>query len=236
MKLNSTVVLTFILLFLMLGSGVASGMGGFVVGRAALKGVTQPEVRPTNKLTRNKRSVMGKDQVEILREQDILATVKAQINAKPKAKSKSKNKDKSKTSSESTTDKNSREESTNSTKSASSQLEFPLRSKNQGVTMEVRNARTEGGSLLLNVSLKNQGSRAVRFLYSFLNVTDDGGHTLSASTEGLPGELPANGQEFSGTVSIPTAMLEDAKKLSLTLKDYPEQKLQLQLDEIPVER
>ena len=59
---------------------------------------------------------------------------------------------------------------------------------------------------------------------------------MSAITEGLPGELPADGQEFSGTVSIPTALLEDSKKLSLTLTDYPDQKLQLKMSEIPVVR
>jgi hypothetical protein len=84
--------------------------------------------------------------------------------------------------------------------------------------------------------MKNDGSNPVRFLYSFLNVTDDQGRALSAITEGLPGELPANSQEFTGTVSIPTALLEDAKKLSLTLTDYPDQKLQLKMAEIPVNR
>jgi hypothetical protein len=59
---------------------------------------------------------------------------------------------------------------------------------------------------------------------------------LSAITEGLPGEVPANGEEFTGTVSIPTALLEDAKSLSLTLTDYPDQKLQLKMSEIPIAR
>jgi len=31
-------------------------------------------------------------------------------------------------------------------------------------------------------------------------------------------------------------LLEDAKKLSLTLTDYPDQKLQLKMSEIPVAR
>jgi hypothetical protein len=69
-----------------------------------------------------------------------------------------------------------------------------------------------------------------------LNVTDDQGRALSAITEGLPGELPPTGEAFSGTVSIPTALLEDAKKLSMTLTDYPDQKLQLKMSEIPVAR
>jgi hypothetical protein len=35
-------------------------------------------------------------------------------------------------------------------------------------------------------------------------------------------------------VTIPTALLENAKELSLTLTDYPAQKLQLQIAGIPV--
>jgi hypothetical protein len=35
-------------------------------------------------------------------------------------------------------------------------------------------------------------------------------------------------------VSIPSALLEDAKQLSLTLTDYPDQKLQLKMSGIPV--
>lgn len=104
------------------------------------------------------------------------------------------------------------------------------------MTLEVRSASQQGGSLLLNVSMKNEGSSAVRFLYSFLNITDDQGRALSAITEGLPGELPANGEEFSGTVSIPTALLENSQKISLTLTDYPDQKLQLKMSDIPVVR
>ena len=52
--------------------------------------------------------------------------------------------------------------------------------------------------------------------------------------EDLPAELPPNGQVFYGTVSIPTALLENAKEVSLTLTDYPGQKLQLQISGIPV--
>ena len=111
---------------------------------------------------------------------------------------------------------------------------FPISTQNQGVTLEVRSARYSGGSLLLKLNFKNQGSKAVQFLYSFLNVTDDQGRTLSANTEGLPTEVPANGQSFSGIVSIPTAVLDDVKKLSLSLTDYPEQQLRLQLSDIPV--
>ena len=222
MKVNSTVVLTLLLLLLMLGSGVVSSMLGFAIGHAALKGVTQPDIRPTNKLAGKKQIASGKEKVMILREEDILAAVKAERSGKNKASSVNKPK------AEAVSQKSSAQSSSDS------QAGFPIKSESQGVTLQVLSARQQPGSLLLNMSLKNQGNSSVRFLYSFLNVTDDQGNTLSATTDGLPGDLPANGQEFTGTVTIPNALLDDAKKLSLKLTDYPDQKLQLQMSNIPV--
>jgi hypothetical protein len=100
----------------------------------------------------------------------------------------------------------------------------------------VVSAGYSGGALLIKVNLKNEGDRTVRFLYSFLDVTDDQGRALSANTEGLPTELTANGKTFSGTMSIPTALLDDVNKLSMTLTDYPDQKLRLQVSDIPVKK
>ncbi|HBL12829.1 MAG TPA: hypothetical protein DD379_15815 [Cyanobacteria bacterium UBA11162] len=246
MKLNSTVALTLILLAMMLGAGFVSAMWGFTVGHEALKGVTQPDVRPTKKLVNNQQPSSDNEGVAILREKDILTNVHAYINGKS---------DDSQTDNTQTID-NKDEQASQSTQpeteegqspsevfttetsftSTSSNLNLPLKTEDRGVSLEVRSSTLQGGSLLLNVRLKNEGSDAVRFLYSFLNVTDDKGRALSAITEGLPGELPANGEEFSGTVSIPTALLDDAKQLSLTLTDYPEQKLKLKMSEIPVAR
>jgi hypothetical protein len=242
MKLNSTVALTLILLAMMLGAGFVSAMWGFTLGHEALKGVTQPDVRPTKKLADNKQAPPGKEGVAILREEEILVNVNEYINNKSK-EPKTDNADKEKKDDQANNsshpqDKPSPEPLSTqaSFTSTSSDQNLPVKSQDRGVTLEVRSATQQGGSLLLNVSMKNDGANAVRFLYSFLNVTDDQGRALSAITEGLPGELPANGQEFSGTVSIPTALLEDAKKLSLTLTDYPDQKLQLKMSEIPVTR
>lgn len=229
MKLNPTVALTLILLSLMLGAGFVSAMWGFTVGHEALKGVTQPDVRPTNKLGNGKRTNPGQNGVAILPEEKILTNVRAQMSGIGKnSKAEEKKEDeKAESKSEPTPSEKPSEEPT-------SQVELPLITQDQGVSLEVSSARQQGGSLLLSVSLKNEGNAPVRFLYSFLNVTDDQGRALSATTEGLPGELAANGESFSGTVSIPTALLEDAKKLSVTLTDYPDQKLQLKLSEIPV--
>ncbi len=84
--------------------------------------------------------------------------------------------------------------------------------------------------------MQNKGKNSVRFLYSFLDVSDDKGRTLSASTDGLPSELPNNSPTYTGTISIPTALLDDVKSISLSLTDYPAQQLKLEVSDIPVGR
>ncbi|MBE9122406.1 hypothetical protein IQ269_16770 [Tychonema sp. LEGE 07199] len=227
MAVNSTVVLTLILLTLMFGAGVTSSVLGFTTGREALKGTTQPDVRPSNYAGTGKQgTVASKEQVSILKETDILKTVKARIEGRDPDKTTGANTKTDKTSSKPATAKKPAE--------PKASAKFPLNSRDGGITLEVSAASQRGNSMLLDVSMKNEGSQSVRFLYSFLNVTDDRGRALSATAEDLPSELPANGQVYYGTVSIPTALLENAKEVSLTLTDYPGQKLQLQIAGIPV--
>jgi len=112
--------------------------------------------------------------------------------------------------------------------------QMPMVSQNRDVVLELKSVRRQNDSLVMQVSLRNTGKQPVRFLYSFLNVTDDRGRAVSASTEGLPAELPSSSETFSGSIIIPTALVEGVEKLSLTLTDYPDQRLQLQLSNIPV--
>lgn len=227
MGLNSTVVLTLILLTLMFGAGLTSALRGYALGRDALKGITQPDVRPNN-LGGKKGNVLRQDKVVILKEQDILKVVRARIEGRDPDKAGRGNATVAKAGAPSPAAK--------SEDPKPSKAKFPLNTRDSGVTLEVSSSRERGSNLLLDVSLKNEGSQSVRFLYSFLNVTDNQGRALSASAEDLPGELPPNGETYYGTVSIPTALLDNAKELSLSLTDYPNQKLQLQVSGIPVER
>ena len=227
MAVNSTVVLTLILLTLMFGAGVTSSVWGFTIGREALKGTTQPDIRPSNNAGSGKQGTQAtKDQVSILKEKDILTTVKARVEGRDP--------DKKTAQANTKADKASSKAATKKTVAPKASAKFPLNSRDGGITLEVSAASQRSNSMLLDVSMKNEGSQPVRFLYSFLNVTDDRGRVLSASAEDLPAELPPNGQVFYGTVSIPTALLENAKEVSLTLTDYPGQKLQLQISGIPV--
>ncbi len=229
MKLNSTVALTLVLLILMLGTGYVSAIWGFAIGHEALKGVTQPDARPTSKIKIRNNKSQQQGAVVMLKEEDILATVKARIEGTGK---------KLKPQKPELQNQNSTKQTSSQTKEAkeaeSFQPGFPMSTKNAGVALEVLSARFSGGTLLLKVNFKNEGDKTVRFLSSFLDVTDDQGRALSANTEGLPWELPPNGKTFSATVSISTALLEDVQKLSMTVTDYPEQQLRLQIVDIPV--
>ncbi|MBD2201253.1 hypothetical protein H6G33_01375 [Calothrix sp. FACHB-1219] len=232
MKLNSTVLLTLILLTLMLGAGSVSAFWGFTLGSSALKGVTTPDGRPTSKFTTSKSSNSQAGSLVLLREEEILKIVKARIEGKTKA-AKSEKLDEDE---EETNNQQKPQEKPSEVAEEKPQKGFPVTAENKGVTFAVQSARYSGGDLLLKVKMQNKGADSVRFLYSFLDVTDDKGRTLSASTEGLPAELPANGPTFSGTVSIPTALLDDVSKISLSLTDYPAQELKLEVLNIPVEK
>ncbi len=230
MKLNSTVTLTLVLLILMLGAGYMSAIWGLTIGLEALKGVNQPDARPTNKIKLRKRNSQQQNATVMLKEEDIITNVRARIEGKGKNVKPEKSQPQNQQSSKQTSPQNTQ------VAAEIPQSGFPIINKNQGVTLELLSARFSGGALQLKVNFKNEGDRTVRFLSSFLDVTDDQGRALSVNTEGLPGELPPNGKMFSGTVSISTALLEDVKKLSMTLTDYPEQQLRLQMLNIPVQR
>lgn len=219
MRINSTVALTFILLTLMFGAGIVSGAWGFAIGREALKGITQPDARPTNKVNKKNTSGRGEELV-ILKEDDILKKVKDRIDggtAKPVA-----------------SNSGIPQIKTDGEKQPLSLAKFPFVSRDKGVTIEVTGMHLRTESVVYDVALQNGGAQPVKFLYSFLNVADEQGRALSADTAGLPTELPASSQKFTGTVSIPTALLDKAQKLSIELTDYPDQKLQLKLSDVPV--
>ncbi|WP_413161498.1 hypothetical protein ACL6C3_23160 [Capilliphycus salinus ALCB114379] len=237
MGLNSTVVMTVVLLVLMFGAGFFSSAWGYKLGREALKEITQPDVRPSNltgKIEDGDRKTEG---VKMLKEGDILANVKKRMEGKdeevtasspatPQGEQKAEQKPEQKA--EEKPEEKPEEKAATST--------FPIVSRDEGVTLEVTSATQTGSSLLLKVQLKNESDTSIRFLYSFLNVTDDKGRALSASVDDLPGQLPPDSQTYLGTVSIPTALLDNANELAISLTDYPDQKLKLQMTGIPIVR
>ncbi|MBD2461676.1 hypothetical protein H6G89_11495 [Oscillatoria sp. FACHB-1407] len=227
----------------MVAAGVVSGAWGYALGREALKGITQPDVRPSTALG---EGAPRHEEVSILSEAAILADVKARMEGRatdtdtlvatpttPTA---------SPTTSAQTTDaQNPATPSASPVVAVNSDANapvagLPIAAQDQGVTFEVRSVRQVNGVLVLDVSLQNGGDRPVQFLYSFMNITDSQGRSFSANTEGLPSELQPSSESFSGTVTIPMVLLEGVNDLSIALTDYPDQQLRLKLSDIPVVR
>ena len=232
MKINSTVLLTLTLLILMLGAGSVSAFLGFEMGSSALKGVTTPDGRPTSKFPNSKTNNSQQLGVTLLKEDEILKIVKARIEGKTKAAKSEKLEEND----EDTRSSRQKPKEQPAVVAEKLQPGFPVTAESEGVTFAVQSVRYSGGDLLMRVNMQNKGSDSVRFLYSFLDVSDEKGRTLSASTEGLPSELPPDSPAVSGTVIIPTALLDDVNKISLSLTDYPAQRLKLEVLNVPVER
>ncbi|MFP4006442.1 MAG: hypothetical protein ACLFV6_00340 [Spirulinaceae cyanobacterium] len=232
MKLNSTVALTFVLLVAMIGAGAVSGVWSYMMGYEALKGVTQPDTSPAKKLTGKESS--DPQELSLLKEADIIKNVKAYIRDQEQGGNKAEEENTQSFIEPEDNPENQVQEV--AAVSPSDAPRWPLEAEDGGITLEVLNASEADGSLLLEVNLTNEGDRAVRFLYSFLDIKDEQGRSLSATTDDLPGELPATGESFSGEIKIPMALLEDTEQLSLSLTDYPDQRLQLSLPKIPVVR
>ena len=216
---NPTIILTFLLLLMMIGAGSVSAFWGYKLGYQSLKGVSQPDVNPTKKLTGTQK-VVGSDVnkgLKLIDEREVIVrfydhTYKYSSNRQSQVSS-----------GESFIDMSDEDS------------KLPRRYRDRGVTLEVVKVNHQDEALLLDVSLENEGSKAINFLYSFLDVRDDRGQALSAVVEGLPRDLPANGKKYAGTVKIlPISDGEKVKNISLILTDYPEQNLRLEITAIPV--
>ncbi|MGB5899832.1 MAG: hypothetical protein WBD58_10005 [Geitlerinemataceae cyanobacterium] len=79
MKWNATIVFTIGLLFSMFAAGLMSAAWGFALGREALKGVTQPDVRPTNNLIGAQEGNKQGESIQFVSEDKILEQVQAQV-------------------------------------------------------------------------------------------------------------------------------------------------------------
>lgn len=216
MKLNSTVAFTLILLACMSAIGTVSGALGYSFGRSALKGVTQPAISP---ILGGTISSGGRENTGFLKEAEILRRVKEQTSGGAKAADTPKNSPTSKSESQANRDRD---------------QPFPIQTEDQGVSLAIQSVQRQEDALRLDVTMENQGSESVQFLYTFLDITDEQGRSLTAITKGLPTELKPDGETVKGTISLPLASLENVKQLSLSLTDYPNQELRLKLSKIPV--
>jgi hypothetical protein len=240
MNKNSTFMVLGFILASSLTAGAATGYIAYRFGSEALTGVKSPQENPTQKLTKSKNVSSQKSQsFQIIPEKDILVQVYDYVYAQKEA-SKTKT-EASKTKTENSSPQKSSQSksetaapSPQSSNSSAAKPDFPITGEDQGVKMEVANIYQEQGSLLLSVNLKNNSQNKVKFLYSFLDIKDEKNMSISAIADGLPPELPANGEEFSGKITIPLSLLSNSQTISMTLTDYPDQKITLNIPSIPI--
>lgn len=219
------------LLLAMCGVGFASATWGFNLGRDALKGVTQPEFNPTQDRRARASDDPNRDptQVKLLDEVTILQQVAAKTSGQsPPAQATTASAPAQPSPSPAVTP----DDPAEGTRLTSGQL--PKSTVSENVTLTVVGMREQEGSLILEVEMQNKGDRPVQFLYTFLDATDDQGRPLSAIAQGLPGEISAQSDPVRGEISIPTVLLDDVRSINLTLTDYPDQQLQLQLTDLTI--
>ncbi len=227
-RIDPSVQRTFVLLILMLIVGSISGAVGYVFARQSLKGITQPATNPflNNGDDLDRRPRQGAD---FLSEKDLVAKVKAQTSgakvAKQKKAAPKKNKDKSKAKSS--------EQDQKSSKSKPKSL--PIKVENKGMNFEVKSLSQEDDTLTLNVALQNNSDKPLQFVYTFLDITDDQGQALFSEIRGLPTEFKPKGEIFFGTIKILDVPPESVEKISLSLNDYPDQNVKLDVQNIPVQ-
>jgi hypothetical protein len=231
LKSDRTLILTSILLFFMLTAGIISGVLGFISGHTALKGVTQPDIRPNNKSGSNQNS----KNLEMLQEREVIVNVKKQMGIDEPKKDVQEAKDAKKQAAAF------EKAVKNDPKAGVPAAKLPIVREDQGIVMAVKSVTVQGNNVKLELTLVNQGSQSVNFGQSTINVTSDApdeklrqrAQGISSNTVGLPSNLPANGKEVKITLSIPKNALDKVKTISLQLTDI-DKKLQLEASGIPV--
>jgi hypothetical protein len=224
LKSDRTLILTSILLFFMLTAGIISGVLGFISGHTALKGVTQPDIRPNNNKSGSNQSSRN---LEMLQEKDLIADVKKQMGIDEPKKDVEQVKDAKKKA-------DAFEKAVkNDPKAGVPVAKLPIVREDQGIVMAVKSVAVQGNNVKLEITLINQGSQSVNFGQSTINVTNERAQGISSTTIGLPSNLPANGKEVKITLSIPKNAVDKVKTISLQLTDI-DKKLQLEASGIPV--
>jgi hypothetical protein len=226
LKSDRTLLLTSILLFFMLAAGILSGVLGFVSGHEALKGVTQPDIRPNNNKGGNQQNVNTKG-LELIQEQELIANVKKQMGVEEPKKDSQQAKDAKKQA------KDFEKAVKNDPKTGLPIVKLPIVKEDQGITMTVKSLQSKGNNVKLEVTLSNHGSQPVNFGQGKIDVTNDRSQGIDATTAGLPSSLLATGKETKVTLTIPKNALNKVKSVSLQLTDV-DKKLQLEASGIPV--
>jgi hypothetical protein len=225
LKSDRTLLLTSILLFFMLAAGILSGVLGFISGHEALKGVTQPDIRPNNNKGGNKQNINTKG-LELLQEQELIANVKKQMGIEEPKKDAQQAKDAKQKAADF------EKAVKNDPKTGVPIAKLPIVREDQGISMTVKSIQSKGNNVRLELTLANHGSQPVNFGQG-ISVINDRSQNISANTAGLPSSLAASGKEVKVILTIPKSALDKVKSVSLQLTDV-DKKLQLEASGVPV--
>jgi hypothetical protein len=226
LKSDRTLLLTSILLFFMLAAGIMSGVLGFISGHEALKGVTQPDIRPNNNKGGNQQNINTKG-LELINEKEVLANAKKQMGIDEPRKDAQQAKDAKKQAA-------AFEKAVKTDpKTGLPIVKLPIVTEDQGITMVVKSIESNSKRVKIAMTLSNRGSQVVNFGQGTIGVTNDRSQNVISSTNGLPRNLAANGQEVKFTLTIPKNALDKVKSVSLQLTDV-DKKLQLETSGLPV--
>jgi hypothetical protein len=205
-KRDRALLLTSVLLMLMLAAGLFSGIIGFTMGHAALKGVTQPDIRRSNKGATENTKTRG---LEVLPEKQLIADAQDIMGVDRKT------------------------EAAKFKTDEKAALVFPIESKDQGITMTIKSAKLEGNNLKLDIALSNQGSQPIKFNQGVLTIVGDKEQNVPFSAAGIPPSLAANGKEVGVKVLIAKTSLPPENNLTLRLTDA-DRKLQIEAKDVPL--
>ncbi|MEL6224487.1 MAG: hypothetical protein AAFQ57_17515 [Cyanobacteria bacterium J06626_14] len=239
MKLDPAVGLLATLFMVMVGATSISAFWGYSLGRQALSGVTQPDIRRTNEALQRDdvQSDIVRDRATLKSEDEILARVIARMDGSSTTNSVAIAPPEASEPAESQVQQVSDDDSTEVGSDVSLvtyQQQFPMSAENNQVVMAINSVQRQVDTVQIGVSLQNLGDRPVEFLYSLMDVLDESGQPLSVSTDGLPQEIPPTGETFVGSVTVPSVLIGTSNTLSLRLTDYPAQQVQLSINNIPV--
>ena len=226
LKGDRTLLLTSILLFFMLAAGIMSGVVGFVSGHDALKGVTQPDIRPNNHKGGDRQNIKTKG-LELVNEQEAIANIKKQMGTEEPKKDAQQAKDAKQRAADFA------KAVQNDPKTGLPIGKLPIVTEDQGITMQIDSIVTKGSNVKLELTLVNRGSQPVNFGQGKIDVTTDRSQSVDANISGLPSSLAANGRETKVILNIPKNALDKVKSVSLQLTDV-DKKLQLEAAGIPV--
>jgi len=209
----------------MLVVGFVCGGVGYVFARQSLKGITQPATNPFLKDDSSDLDRRPRQGADFLNEKDLIAKVKSKTSGANVAKEKKK-----------PSPKPEKPKSTDqkSGKKQSKAKSLPIKAQSQGMNFEVKSLAQEDDTLILDVALQNTSDETIQFVYTFLDITDEQGQALFSEIRGLPTEFKPKGEIFFGTIKILDVPPETVERVSLSLNDYPDQKVKLDVQNIPV--